>query len=165
MLATSQESRQACKNLTRPTPDRVDRMSRVRTLPRRQHVKRTQAMQPLPPTRSGIDRFLRVHSGRIVALLCAYAALRILLFAAAFPIFNVVDEQAHLLSIRMYSEDNGPAGPARGRQESAKLFALYGTVEYLASKETMEHSYPAAPTYQLTNQELYQYVAPGISTG
>jgi hypothetical protein len=136
-------------------------MSRVRTLPRRQHVKRTQAMQPLPPTRSGIDRFLRVHSGRIVALLCAYAALRILLFAAAFPIFNVVDEQAHLLSIRMYSRGQWPGRDLpEVDKESAKLFALYGTVEYLASKETMEHSYPAAPTYQLTNQELYQYVAP-----
>jgi len=60
-------------------------------------------MRPQVPPRSGIDQFLWVHSGRIIALLCLYAGLRILIFSAAFPIFNNVDEQAHLMAIQMYA--------------------------------------------------------------
>jgi hypothetical protein len=129
--------------------------------PQKRRDKRTQATQPQAPSQPGIDQFLWVHSGRIVALLCAFAGLRILIFAAAFPIFNIVDEQAHLLSIRMYSRGQWPGKDLPGvDKESAKLFALFGTVEYLVPKETMEQLYPAAPTYQLSNQELRTYVGP-----
>jgi len=132
---------------------------------RKQQDKRTQVMQPQVPPRSGINQFLWVHSGGILALLCAYAGLRILIFSAAFPIFNILDEQAHLLSIRMYAQGQWPGKDLpEVDEESAKLFALYGTWEYLASKEMIEHVYPAvypaAPMYQLSNQEMYQYVAP-----
>jgi hypothetical protein len=37
-------------------------------------------------------------------------------------------------------------------EESAKLFAMYGTLEYVGAKETMKH---APPIYQLSNQELF----------
>jgi len=44
------------------------------------------ADQSIPAT-SSIDLFLRKYQSRIVASFCLYAAIRILIFSAAFPIF------------------------------------------------------------------------------
>lgn len=128
---------------------------------RKQQERRGRVLQPQGPPSSGIDQFLRVHGLRIVAMFCVYAGLRILLFAAAFPIFNPVDEQAHLLSIRMYAHGQWPDKDLpEVDAESAKLFSVYGTLEYLVPKETIKHMYPAAPLYQLSDREMYPYVAP-----
>jgi hypothetical protein len=128
---------------------------------RKQQEKRDQVLQPQAPPSSGIEQFLRVHGLRIVVLLCVYAGLRILLSAAAFPIFNPVDEQAHLLSIRMYAHGQLPGKDLpQVDAESAKLFSVYGTLEYLVPKETIEHMYPAVPLYQVSDREVYPYVAP-----
>ena len=128
---------------------------------RKQHDKSARGIEPQAPPSRGIDQFLWVHSGRIVALLCVYVGLRILIFAAAFPIFNPVDEQAHLLSIRMYARGQWPGRDLpEVDKDSAKLFAIYGTLEYLVPEETTEHVYPAAPLYQLSDQEMYPYVVP-----
>jgi hypothetical protein len=94
--------------------------------------KRAKPPQSQVTPTSRIDQFFHIYSGRIVALLCIYAGLRIFIFAAVFPLFNPVDEQAHLLSIRMYARGQWP-----GRElpevdkDSAKLFAVFGTLEYL----------------------------------
>jgi hypothetical protein len=45
---------------------------------------------------------------KLIIAICVYAGLRILLFAAAFPLFNNVDERVHLMSIQMYAQGHLP---------------------------------------------------------
>ncbi|HEX7654882.1 MAG TPA: DUF2142 domain-containing protein [Verrucomicrobiae bacterium] len=64
-------------------------------------------------------------------LLCLLAAVKVWLFAAAFPFFSVTDEQAHIDLAVKYSlgkipREIGPADPV-----SAPFLATYGTPEYL----------------------------------
>ena len=72
----------------------------------------------------------------LIIALCAVAAVRVFLFAAAFPFFNNVDEQAHVDLVLKYARGDWPRqmierfDPASGR-----LFVLYGSSEYLAAPE------------------------------
>jgi hypothetical protein len=110
---------------------------------------------------SSFDQFLRVHSVPITALLCAYAGLRILTFTVAFPFFNNVDEQYHLISIQMYARGQWPGKDLpRLDSESAEIFTLYATPEYMNTKEALENIHLRAPLYQLPPQEAYPYFAP-----
>jgi len=134
---------------------------RGNTRPRGRRNTPTKVGQPSVPKGSGADQFLRAHGGSIVALLCIYAGLRILLFATVFPIFNLLDEQAHFLSVRMYARGQWPGKELPSLdQESAALFSVFATGEYVASNETLKRLYPAEPLYRLSAQEMYPYVAP-----
>jgi len=124
---------------------------------------RNGAEQASAPGKWASRPFLRSHAGGIIALLCLYAGLRILIFAAAFPTFNNVDEQFHLLSIRMYALGQWPNKELPSVDyESAKLFALYGTTEYFVSPQRMERFHLRAPLYQLSPQEADPYLAASI---
>jgi hypothetical protein len=96
------------------------------------------------------DAFLHDHAGRIVAGLCVYAAIRILIFAAAFPLFDITDEDSHFLTIRMYAEGHLP-----GRElptvdpEFERTYVLYGSPEYTHSQEDLEKNGPRIPLYQV----------------
>ena len=112
-------------------------------------------MQPRVSAGSSINELLRLHSGSIVALLCLYAGVRIFVFAAAFPLFNNVDEQSHLMSIQMYARGEWPGKELPHIDaESAKFYALYGSPEYLVPKEWMTGN-TWIPFYQLPPQEAY----------
>jgi hypothetical protein len=63
---------------------------------------------------------------RIVALLCALAAVRILVYAAAFPPFNPIDEIAHADVVLKYSGGHVPRVVGPVVRETAELFVLYG---------------------------------------
>lgn len=66
-----------------------------------------------------------------IAGLCAIAAVRVFLFAAAFPLFNNMDEQAHADLVLKYARGYWPSQLVeRFDRESARLFAWYGTPEY-----------------------------------
>ena len=126
---------------------------------RNQPDKRSPVAQSNTPGSSSTDQFLRVHSSRIIALLCVYAGLRILFFALAFPLFNNVDEQAHLMSIQSYARGQWPGKELpRPDAEMAKFFAMYTSPEYLITKEEMEKYHLRAPLYELP-QESYPYLA------
>lgn len=113
---------------------------------------------------SAIDQFLRAHTRLVVALLCTYAALRILIFAAVFPLFNNVDEQYHLSSIRMYASGKWPGKDLPiFDSESATLATLYGSPEYLSSNEVTEKSREHPPLYQLPPEDVGRYLTPGLS--
>src|ERR1700730_18893273 len=65
-------------------------------------------------------------------ILTALAATRVFVFAAAFPLFNNVDEQAHVDLVLRYSHGE----PARAlppiANETAYYFSLYGSPEYFS---------------------------------
>ena len=69
----------------------------------------TQAREVLPenPPPRGCDSTRR-RDRWLVAVFCVAAALRVLLFIAAYPFFNNVDEQAHFDNICRYSHGDIP---------------------------------------------------------
>jgi hypothetical protein len=67
----------------------------------------------------------------IIFLLCAAAALRVFIFSAAFPFFNVVDEQMHLDLVVRYSQADLPRSLTPPAAESLPFLAIFGTPEYL----------------------------------
>ncbi len=114
--------------------------------------------QAIPPIDSGYRHFLRGHSGHIIAVLCVFAGLRILVFAAAFPIFNSLDEHFHFMSIQMYARGEWPGKDLpRFSPEAAELIAYYETFEYTRPRAEIESLY-SIPYYQLPRAGGYPYV-------
>ncbi|HTR40514.1 MAG TPA: DUF2142 domain-containing protein [Pseudomonadales bacterium] len=67
----------------------------------------------------------------VVLLLCVVAALHVLLFSAAFPFFNNVDEGIHFDLIVKYSEGHVPQGKELVSPESASWLAQMNSHAYL----------------------------------
>jgi hypothetical protein len=113
---------------------------------------------PNRPVETGFGKFLYLHGDRIIAAVCLYAGLRILIFAAAFPIFNNLDEQFHFISIQMYASGEWPGknlpNPSR---ESSELISYYETYEYLRPKAEVDTLY-SIPYYRLPRAAGYPYV-------
>lgn len=108
---------------------------------------RNNKVQSVSPE-SSIDAFLRTHRGAIVIALCAYAAVRILVFCAAYPLFNNIDEPFHFVSIRNLAEGRLPGKELPPFDlGSARTLVLYGTPEYL-NPERVLRKY-GTPVYQL----------------
>jgi Predicted membrane protein (DUF2142) len=78
----------------------------------------------------------------IIIALCALAVLRVFLFAAAFPFFNNVDEQAHVDLVVKYSHGKPPHAIESFASESAPYFAIYSTPEYFVKPERYGGKYP-----------------------
>ena len=88
----------------------------------------------------------------VVIGLCAVAAIRIFIFAAAFPFFNNVDEQAHVDLVVKYSHGKVPRGIEPFTSESALYFAVYSSPEYFVKPEQYGGEYPP-PTWSLSPEE------------
>ena len=78
----------------------------------------------------------------IVSGLCAAAAIRVFVFAAAFPFFNNVDEQAHVDLVVKYSHAKPPRGIEPFAPEAALYFAVYSSPEYFVKPEQYGGQYP-----------------------
>jgi hypothetical protein len=105
------------------------------------------------PAESRIEAFVRVHAHRIILGLCVCAAIRILVFAAAFPLFNITDEASHFLAIRMFAEGHLPNKELPPPDpEFAKTFILYFSPEYTYTQEYLDRNGPRIPLYQLSPQ-------------
>lgn len=63
---------------------------------------------------------------RVVALLCAFAAARVLLFALAFPPFHPIDELAHFDVVLKYARGGAPSAIGGITPEATELYMLYG---------------------------------------
>jgi hypothetical protein len=105
-----------------------------------------------------LSRFERIA----VVSLCLLAALRVFLFAVAFPFFNNVDERRHFDLVVKYASGHIPRGTELISPASLPYLARYASPEFLAAPETFEHGYfgpfwthPAdevAPTIALIEQ-------------
>jgi hypothetical protein len=88
--------------------------------------------RPPPRSAEGRPRWERP----LIAALCVAAAVRVFLFAAAFPFFNNVDEQAHVDLILKYARGHWPGGAIeRFDPDTRRLVLLYGTAEYFNPPE------------------------------
>lgn len=78
----------------------------------------------------------------IIAGLCALAAIRVFVFAAAFPFFNNVDEQAHVDLVLKYAHADPPRSIEPFSPETARYLALYRTPEYFVPPQAYGGQYP-----------------------
>lgn len=91
---------------------------------------------------------------KLVVALSIYAALRILVFAAAFPLFNNVDERVHLMSIQMYAQGHLPAKELPQMDPAlAKDYLRYWSPEYGRSQEGLERNGIRVPLYRLSDAD------------
>ncbi|HEY1489970.1 MAG TPA: DUF2142 domain-containing protein, partial [Verrucomicrobiae bacterium] len=90
---------------------------------------------------------------KCVLLLCLLAAIHVFIFSAAFPFFNIVDEDAHFDLVVKYSHGHIPVGLETISRDSARYLVLYGTREYLdAPEELPGGKFPPPEWIQQTNE-------------
>lgn len=95
---------------------------------------------------SRFDQILQRHELLIVFLLAVYAAIRILFFSAAFPLFNSTDEQIHFDSVYKYSHGDLPErGLPLVSPECARIFTLYGSPEYMTEAAVLRAAHMDRP--------------------
>ena len=87
-----------------------------------------------------------------IAGLCALAAIRVFVFAAAFPFFNNVDEQAHVDLVLKYAHGNPPHGIEPFSADAAEYFAICSTPEYFVPPSEYGGQFPP-PSWLLTPDE------------
>ena len=108
--------------------------------------------EPKPPTSMSehVDAFLERNQSKLVAAACCIALVRILLFAAAFPLFNNIDEQDHFEMVYRYAHGFAPEKTLpQTDPEMARLFTLYGSPEYFASVAQIQTYHLDVPIAEL----------------
>src|SRR5258705_3524321 len=89
-----------------------------------------------------VDVFLKRRQNWIVGAMCCFALVRILIFAAAFPLFNNVDEQDHYEMVYRYAHGFVPGNELpQIDPQMARVFTLYGSPEYFASSDELIRSW------------------------
>lgn len=85
----------------------------------------------------------RRHAFIIVSLLSVFAALRVLIFSAAFPIFSQVDEEMHFDLILRYAHGDIPHQFDLLTPETLNWVVPYASPEFLQDpKKLPEHRFP-----------------------
>jgi hypothetical protein len=79
--------------------------------------------------------FSRWKEGWLVLFLCGAAGLRVFVYAAAFPFFNNVDEQAHFDLVMKYSRQRMPSAMENYSPESVSSIVLFSSPEYLLTPD------------------------------
>ena len=88
-----------------------------------------------------------------IASLCLLAAIHVFVFAAAFPFFNNVDEQAHVDLVIKYAHTKLPRSIEPFASDAALCFAVYSTPEYFVKPEQYGGQYPP-PNWLLPREQL-----------
>ena len=102
---------------------------------------------------------MKSNQTKLVILLCILAGARVLIFSAAFPFFNNVDEGAHFDMICKYAAGDIPNRLEHYSEEIAALTPLYATREYYTDWFDFIRSEPAMPFWTFPNvtaSELYK---------
>jgi hypothetical protein len=73
-----------------------------------------------------------------VIAFCAIAALRVLVFSAAFPFFNNVDERRHFDLVMKYAYGHVPLGAELISPATLPYLSRYASPEFLAAPESFE---------------------------
>lgn len=108
---------------------------------------------------SWLPRFAERHERGLIWLFCAVAAARVLIFSAAFPFFNNVDEQAHVDLVMKYARGEMPRDLGHYSPESAYYFAVYGTPEYFNSPQQFKQNEFPPPNWTLPAEQRDAAVA------
>jgi hypothetical protein len=106
------------------------------------------------------DGFLAQRKAWIAAVCCGFAVLRVLAFAAAFPLFNPVDETSHYEMVYEYSRGFLPGQILiKSDPAMARIFSLYGSDEYLVAHDVLQRFHRDVPLPALSG-DLRDYYYP-----
>jgi len=81
------------------------------------------------------------------------AAIRVFVFATAFPFFNNVDEQAHVDLVLKYAHCKPPRTIEPFLAEAARYFALYSSPEYFVTPDQYNAGQYPPPIWELPTEE------------
>lgn len=89
-------------------------------------------------------------TNKVILALCTYSALRILVFAVAFPLFNNTDEKFHFMAIQMYAAGHFPGKDLPLiSSEFSETFLPYFSPEYELSRESIDQSGIGVPLWRV----------------
>lgn len=87
-------------------------------------------------------------------ILAVLAGLRILIFSAAFPLLNPIDERLHLTTIQLYAHGDFPGRELPHMDSSfARRLLLYWSPEYNHTQHELERDNVAGPLYALRHED------------
>src|SRR3984893_17462270 len=89
----------------------------------------------------------------VILFLCAIAAVRVFIFAAAFPFLNNVDERPHVDLVIKYAHGDPPHGMTNFSAESARYILLFSTPEYFLSLQEIDDGQCPPPTWLLLPEQ------------
>ncbi len=98
--------------------------------------------------------FPRFQERTIVLFLCLLAAVHIFILSAAFPFFNVVDEQYHFDLVVRYSHGELPHAIDTTTAEAVPYIAIFGTPEYFWPRSTFAVTGIPPPLWQQPEKML-----------
>src|SRR5258705_6427936 len=104
--------------------------------------------------------FVAPNEHLVILLLCLAAALRVLIFSAAFPFFSNIDEDLHFDLITQYSHAQMPHGFDRLKEETLNWIVPYASPEFLFPPEHFPDGKFPAPLWK----ELWPEVEPEIAS-
>ena len=79
---------------------------------------------------------------RLILLLCLLAALRVFVFAAAFPFFNSGDEDLHFDLVTQYSLGRLPRTFDTVTDEALSFIVPYASPEFLQTPDQLTGKFP-----------------------
>lgn len=98
------------------------------------------------PFTKRIDEFLARRKAWIAAACCGFAALRVMVFAAGYPLFNPVDEPSHYEMVYEYSRGHLPGSDLlKSDAEMARVFTLYSSSEYFKPRAILQQFHRDVP--------------------
>ena len=114
----------------------------------------------MPLYKKFTSMFAMFHGQRLlILLLCLIAALRVFVFAAAFPFFTNVDEDLHFDLITQYSYGHIPRSFDRLTEEALNWIVPYASPEFLVAPDQFpEGKYPP-PLWKQTGPEVEPQIA------
>jgi hypothetical protein len=84
----------------------------------------------------------------IVLSICLLAAVHVFLFSAAFPFFNIVDEQYHFDLVVRYAQGQLPHALDTTTAEAVPYIAIFGTPEYFWHRSAFADTGIPPPLWQ-----------------
>jgi hypothetical protein len=90
----------------------------------------------------------------LITLLCFAAAVRVLIFSAAFPFFSNVDEYLHFDLITQYSRGHVPRSFDRLTEEALDWIVPYASPEFLSGPEQFQNGRFPTPLWKESGPEV-----------
>jgi Predicted membrane protein (DUF2142) len=92
--------------------------------------------------------FVVANERVLILLLCVAAAVRVLIFSAAFPFFSNIDEDLHFDLVTQYSHAQVPRSFDRLKEETLNWIVPYASPEFLSPPERFSDGKFPAPLWK-----------------
>src|SRR5213078_4167366 len=95
----------------------------------------------------------------LILLLCVAAAIRVLIFSAAFPFFSNIDEDLHFDLVTQYSHARLPQSFARLQEETLNWIVPYASPEFLFTADRFPEGKFPSPIWKQSWSQIEPEIA------